>query len=299
MKKSVSHLRAIGFALTGYTLWVGADTCMKIASEASISPSEVVAFMGWGGALCMFLYAWPRGKLRGLWPKHPLQQMGRALLNLLSLVFNVIALKHLPLTLFFVTVFSNPMMVALLASFFLKEKLGLGKILAIIAGFAGVIIAVNPLQDFAHGEWIGYAAATASTVCFALGTIWLKHMGQSETTDSITFFTALVTGVLCSIFVPFNLQPLSPNLLATLSAMSLFAIAGNFAFYAAVRSTTATTVAQFHYTQIITGALMGYIIWHDVPSWNVYLGTAVIIGSGLYIANHARRAKNITAAAPL
>jgi drug/metabolite transporter (DMT)-like permease len=297
--RSISHLRAIGFALIGYTLWVGSDTFMKLAGEAAVPATEVAAFMGISGALLMVLYGWYKGKVKALWPKHPKKQIGRALLNMLSLIFNVIALKHLTLTLFFVTVFTNPMMVALLAAVFLKEKLTLGKILAIVGGFIGVLIAINPFQDFGQGEWIGYAAATASTVCFALGTTWLKHMAQSETTDSITFFTALFGGICCSVFLPAYAHPLSAHLVLILFGTSFFAIVGNFAFYASLKHTTATNVAQFHYTQIVMGALCSFIIWHDVPSWNVYLGAAVIIGSGLYIANHARKAENIAAATPL
>jgi drug/metabolite transporter (DMT)-like permease len=298
MTQQVSHIRAIGFALIGYTLWVVSDTFMKLAGEASIPPAEVVAFMGWCGVVIMILHAAPCGKLRTLWPKQPRKQIGRAMLSLFSLVFNVVALKHLSLTLFFVTVFTNPMMVALLATFFLKEKLTPGKIAAIIAGFIGVLIAINPFQDFSHGEWIGYAAATGSTVCFALSTTWLRHMAQSETTASITFFTSLVTGVVCSIVAPIHIQSISLYIFFVLFAMSAFAVVGNFAFYAAIQSTTATNVAQFHYTQLITGALASYLIWHDAPTLNVYLGAAIIIGSGLYIAHHARKAENIAAAIP-
>jgi drug/metabolite transporter (DMT)-like permease len=52
----------------------------------------------------------------------------------------------------------------------------------------------------------------------------------------------------------------------------------------------AATVAPFHYSQIITGGLIGYFIWHDVPSLHLLIGAIIIIASGLYIATHARRA---------
>jgi drug/metabolite transporter (DMT)-like permease len=60
--------------------------------------------------------------------------------------------------------------------------------------------------------------------------------------------------------------------------------------YYALRLTTAATVMQFHYSQIIAGALIGYLIWHDVPSWMTIGGAAVIIASGLFIAAHTHKA---------
>jgi drug/metabolite transporter (DMT)-like permease len=59
---------------------------------------------------------------------------------------------------------------------------------------------------------------------------------------------------------------------------------------AAYKHAPAATISPFHYSQIITGALLGYLIWHDVPTLHLMLGGTVIIGSGLYIAAHARKA---------
>jgi drug/metabolite transporter (DMT)-like permease len=46
-------------------------------------------------------------------------------------------------------------------------------------------------------------------------------------------------------------------------------------------------VSQFHYTQIVAGSLLGFLIWRDVPSLHTVLGAAIIIGAGLYIAAHS------------
>lgn len=287
---------AIGLAASSFALWVGVDTCMKLAGEASLPPYEIVAAMGLIGALMMLLFYGPRGKLAELWPKKPHSQVIRGNLSLISVFCNAIALKHLPLTLFYVTVFTAPMVIAILAAFILKERLTIGKALAVIAGFIGVVIAINPFQDFSNGEWIGYAAATASTMSYAISTIWLRRLTQGETTASTTFITSLVEGFGCSVFLFWYAAPITPYIFGLLFAMGLLCTIGNFAFYGALKFTTAANVAQFHYIQIILGALAGYLIWRDVPEWHLYLGAALIIASGLYIANHARKASTLVEA---
>ena len=53
----------------------------------------------------------------------------------------------------------------------------------------------------------------------------------------------------------------------------------------------AATVAPFMYSEIISGGLVGYFIWHDVPTPRLLTGAAIVIASGIYIVTHAHRAE--------
>jgi drug/metabolite transporter (DMT)-like permease len=66
--------------------------------------------------------------------------------------------------------------------------------------------------------------------------------------------------------------------------MGLFCALGTLCFYIAVKHTSAANVSQYHYTQLITGTLISYLVWHDKPGFFVVAGGALILGSGLYIA---------------
>jgi len=66
--------------------------------------------------------------------------------------------------------------------------------------------------------------------------------------------------------------------------MGLFCATGTLCFYIAVKHTSAANVSQYHYTQLLTGTLLSFLIWHDKPGLFVVLGGALILGSGLYIA---------------
>src|ERR1700679_2199741 len=85
-----------------------------------------------------------RAALCELWPRQPKPLTGRALLDVGNNLCVVIALRHLSLTLFYILVFTSPLLVAVLGRIFLNERLDWGKSAAILTGFLGVIIAVYP-----------------------------------------------------------------------------------------------------------------------------------------------------------
>lgn len=294
------HSRAILYALAGFALWVLADTCMKLAGEAQLPSYEVVGFMGLFAALSLAVVEGSRGKLRALWPQRPGMQLGRALLTFGCVMANTVALKHLPLTLFYVAVFTAPMIIAVLAAIFLREHLDWTKIAAVIAGFAGVVIAVDPWDHLGGGDWIGYAAAAASALFFSIMTVWIRVMTRTESPQSITFFTGLVEGSLGLVLMFWHAVPLSLSLFAILVVMGAVNVVGNLCICIALKRMAAATVEQFHYTQIITGALLGFLIWHEVPAQHTIIGVAVIIASGLYVAatthHAAKRAAAVTPA---
>jgi len=286
------HMRGIACALAGYTLWVIVDTLMKLAGESALPPYQVVGFLGLFFVIFLVAESAPRGELRALWPRNPRLQAMRAILPLGSNILNVIALKHLPLTLFYVTVFTAPMMIALLAALCLKERLSPLKVAAIMAGFIGVIIAIDPFGANAHGgDAIGYLAALGSTFCFAANTVWLRVMTQSETVRSLAFSISFIEAILgVALMLVLGHAPMTSLLLLILAAMALVNIVGNIMNFLALRLTTAANVAQFHYTQLVAGALIGYGIWHEIPTWHMAAGAILIIGSGLTIAQKAQSA---------
>ncbi len=300
MSRHASPLRGIVYALGGFSFWVLTDTTMKLAGENALPPYQVVAFLGIVAMLLLTVKAAAQKKLKALWPRRPMPQLARAALSVGSNIGNAIALNHLPLTSFYVIAFSAPMVIALLATVVLRERMGIAKFLAILAGFGGVVIAVNPAHILSGGNWIGYAGILFSVACFAVSSVWLRAMSQSETVDSMAFVTGLVEAVPClALMLVWHTEPMNARLLLTLFAMGACGVIGNFLYYDALRLAPAATVAPFHYTQIIMGAIIGFVVWNDVPSIHTLVGAAIITGAGLSIAAHASRtARRDAARAP-
>ena len=89
-------------------------------------------------------------------------------------------------------------------------------------------------------------------------------------------------------------EPLTWLLVLGLSAMGLFCALGTLCFYIAVKHTSAANVSQYHYTQLITGTVVSYLVWRTVPGVYVLMGGVLIFGSGLYIALAARERVPLT-----
>jgi drug/metabolite transporter (DMT)-like permease len=289
MASSVSDIEAVGFAVAGFTCWVLADTSIKMVGASNLPAYEVLAFLGLFIMLLLLLRGLWRREVKAVWPRCPKRQFVRSLLDLANNICVVIALRHLPLTMFYILVFMSPMVTTLLAAFFLHERLAWRRVAAIAVGFGGVVVAVDPIHSFHHGDWVGYAACMVCVASFSTNMVWGRVMTRTETPESLTFFTALMMAAVGFACMMLHAEPLTMRLTVTLVAMGLFCAFGSICFFIALKHTSAANVSQYHYTQFVTGALVGYLIWREKPTVSMLIGGAVIILSGVYIAMAASR----------
>jgi len=294
----------MAFAFAGFTLWVLTDTSIKLLGQTGLPWYEVLAFLG------LFMVLFLAG--RGLW-KHDLgalrphrlrPQIVRSALDLGNNICVIVALRHLTLTLFYILIFLAPITVSLLSSIFLRERLPWHKALAILTGFAGVVIAVHPWSGSREADWIGYTACFVCVACFSVNMVLARVLTQTETPESLTLFSGtIMTVVGFSLMVGYRLTlpqptPVTPRIGALLVAVGVLCATGSLCFFVALKHTAAANVSQIHYTQLVTGALMAWLVWRQKPTWLTVAGAALIIGSGLYIATLASRDHHSTWISP-
>jgi drug/metabolite transporter (DMT)-like permease len=289
MDSRVSHLGAIGLALAGFTFWVLADTSMKLAGNSHLPAYEIVAWQAVVVAAAMIVRGFTQGAPRGLLPKSPARLTVRALLDLANNLCVVIALRHLPLTLFYILVFLAPMATALLTAAFLRERLGWRKIVAVVGGFAGVVIAVNPFGAARQGDWIGFAACMICVACFSVNMVWSRVLMRTETPESLTLFSGVTQFLACALLMAGHAEPVNLKLGITLGAMGLFCAFGSMCFFVALQSTSPVHVSQCHYTQLVTGALLTWLIWRELPTMWMLAGSVLIVAAGLLMASALAR----------
>jgi len=228
-------------------------------------------------------------EVRAVWPRRPGRQFVRSSLDLANNICVVVALRHLPLTMFYILVFMSPMVITLMAAVFLHERLEGRRVAAVVAGFVGVVIAVDPLGSFRQGDWVGYAACMVCVACFSTNMVWGRVMTRTESPESLTFFSGLLMAVAGFACMLWHAEPLTQKLTVVLVAMGLFCAFGSICFFIALKHTSAANVSQYHYTQLLTGALVGYLLWREKPTIYMIVGGAVIILSGVYIAVRASK----------
>jgi drug/metabolite transporter (DMT)-like permease len=120
--------------------------------------------------------------------------------------------------------------------------------------------------------------------CFSVNMVWSRVLTRTEHPESLAFFSGLVTTAAGFALMMLHAEPLTARLTAGLFAMGLFCALGTLCFYVAVKHTTGANVSQYHYTQLITGTLVSYLIWHNKPGAYVVMGGLLILASGLYVA---------------
>ncbi len=272
-------------AIAAFTCFVLADTCIKGLVGFHLPVYEVVSSVAVLELVLLVGYAAARGRMAVLWPRRPLRPLLRSGLDLLNNICVVIALRHLPLALFYILVFLAPAVTTLLEAALLKEPLGRLRWMAVTTGFAGVVVAVNPWGTARAGDRTGYLACLVCVACFSANMVWSRRLTQGESPESLTFFSSMVQAATGIGLLLGHAVPVTVPMARLFAAAAVVSLAGGLCFFLALRRTSAATVSQFHYTQLLTGALLAFLIWRERPTIYMVLGGLLIVVSGWMAAN--------------
>ena len=213
--------------------------------------------------------------------KHLRWHVARALMFMLMTGMNFLALQYLQLTVTASIFFTVPIIIALVSARVLNEKLDAARWIAILAGFAGVLVIVHPWSAEFHPAMI---LAIGNAFLYALFNLMTRHLAAYDPPETIQYLPAVGAAI--------GLTPIAiafwewPEGLLEWSLACLLGVLGGLGHYLlalAHRYAPASVIAPFLYQQVIYMALFGYLVFGDVPSPNVWAGAAIVIASGLYL----------------
>jgi drug/metabolite transporter (DMT)-like permease len=288
----MTNPQAMLAALAAFFFWVLYDTTVKFGQQPPVSPFLVMAIVGFVSASSLTLFAAFTKTLPVLRPTRWREQGFTAALAALVIFSNIVAVKHLPLTLFYVIIFTAPLIIAGLSAFLKHEILTPVKIACLVAGFIGTVIAIGVKGG--NSDMIGIIAVFFGTMGFSARALMVRHMGKTVTPESTLIlcnFAVALTGIFGFLSSPSGADIETRAVLIFILSGVTSAV-GSILYFRAIQNTLSTTVAQFHYTQIIFGAIFGYILWHEIPTWNLVVGSIIIIASGLFLAAQANKTKS-------
>jgi S-adenosylmethionine uptake transporter len=192
------------------------------------------------------------------------------------------------------------LIVAVLAKLFMKEPLGRRQLAYIMIGFAGSVLAVNPFSaDLSGGSALGWILLPTYPLLFSITTLYVRRVRQTEGSISVAFFAPTLRIIVFLPVVLFLWKPMTIMQIALLIGSGVLVTIGNLMFNNALARADSAIIAPLHYSQLILGALFGYVFFSDVPAWHVYLGSAIIIASGLAGAKLAYRRERLLTAQPV
>ena len=213
--------------------------------------------------------------------RHARSHALRALMIIAMTWMNFWALQYLQLAVTSSIAFSVPIIIALLAAPILGEKLDAGRWAAIVAGFAGVMVIVRPWSAEFHPAIV---LSIMNAVLYALFILMTRRLAAYDSPETIQYLPALgaTIGLAPFAFAAWD----GPDGWLEWTVACLLGVLGGTGHYLlalAHRYAPATVIAPFLYQQVLYAAVFGYVIFGDVPVAAVWLGAAIVIGSGLYL----------------
>lgn len=287
---NLSHKGAMLCAVLAYMLWSVGDALAKLAGQAQVPFLQIIALTTFSSAVTVFVYSAYKKNIKALKPRRVGLEIFRSLLLLGSFSAGVTAFIHLPLVNVYVVIFTLPMLIALFAALLMGEAVPLKQGLAIMAGFGGVLIALDPAHiDFSGGALIGYVALPIFVVFGVSGTLMLRFMGRSETYESLAFFPMFVRAALLFLPMAMTFEPMDAVQSFYVLMQGFLNGIGVLLMAAAIKKIQVAVTSQFMYTQIVMAGALGYFIWHDTITPHLALGALIIIAAGIYGARLPQR----------
>ncbi|MFC0217141.1 DMT family transporter [Pseudochelatococcus lubricantis] len=194
---------------------------------------------------------------------------------------NFMALKYLPLTITGSIMFSSPLILCLLSGVALGERVDWQRWLAVLTGFAAILIIIRPDPASLHPAMLYSVAMAVLMAFYAILTRKLAGVDSSLTQQCYISFTGFAFAL------PFAFQGWTwPHTPAGWFACVLIGLAGlvGHTFYSiAHRFAPATTLAPFTYAQLVFMALGSWLVFAQAPDIYFFIGLPILIGSGIYI----------------
>jgi drug/metabolite transporter (DMT)-like permease len=204
----------------------------------------------------------------------------RACSQFLAMVSIFTAFRLMPLADAVAIQFASPLFLTVLSIFLLGEQVGLHRWSAVLVGFAGVLVMVQPGPGLLES---GAGFALVNAVVSASVTIAMRRMSLTESSTALVAWQGGFTLLLSLCLLPFGWVTPSWQGLLLMAAVGILSGIGQFCWTQAFRFAPAAVAAPFSYMSMIWALGFGYILWGDVPTVSLLAGGAVVAASGLYI----------------
>ena len=204
----------------------------------------------------------------------------RSVFGILGMGGMFVAYIYLPMANAAILLFTAPIFIAILSLFFTKDKVEWGKWIAIFLGFLGVIIVNNP-SDLSFG--IGEIAAIIGAFFQACAMLTLRKLGQTQSNMTILFyfhfFASIISGGAC-LYFPFKFDL---SIFILMIGVAFLGFSAQLMLTISHRKAPAALLAPFTYTNLIWTSLIGFFLYHEIPSERLWIGGSIIILAGLFL----------------
>jgi drug/metabolite transporter (DMT)-like permease len=227
--------------------------------------------------------------------RRPQHHVMRGLSQSMSQTFSVLAFSLMPLAGAIAINFSAPLWAALVSVIWFREQAGFARWIVLLCGFLGVLIVTNPGVD---SLTLGAIFALLNAIMLGSVTVAVRRMTATEAPNTLLIWQLATVSIFHSVLLLFGVR------WATLGDFMLFVLAGvanlvgQYFWTKSLVLAPTTAVSPFFYFMLVWALVIGFVVWGDVPSIGLLLGSSIVVGSGLLLLWHEaqrRRLANVAA----
>jgi len=267
--------------------------CMVIATilfaGASAASKWLVAIYPVGEVLCLRSFAsliagaaviLPVSGLSAFVTHRPRDHLARGLSQSISQLCLLLAFSLMPLAGAVAINFSAPLFAALVSIIWLKEPAGFVRGGALVIGFVGVLIVTNPGSN---SLTLGALFALTNAVMYGTVTVAVRGMTRTESANTLVMWQLAVLAFFHSFLLLFGWRSPSPIDAAMLFGTGFTNAVGQWFWTKALQLAPAPAVTPFYYLMLVWALMFGFLIWGDLPSASLLVGSAIVVMTGLFL----------------
>ena len=241
---------------------------------------QVIFFRGFFG-IVLYYFVIPKERIRDFYfTKRPLLHFSRCFFGLAALLSIFTALRNLPLATVVSISFAAPIFTTIFSIFFLSERVGYFRWLAVFIGFIGILIISEPGLSSLNVYYI-------FPVIFVLGmsyvAISIRQLSSTEPVWLISLFFSAAITIAGLLTLPFGWIMPSFYDLTLLSMIGFFGGVANLWLSQSYKFSEVSLVTPLKYLALVFAIIFGYLIWGEVPSGKTLIGAILVIASSIII----------------
>ena len=241
---------------------------------------QVIFFRGFFG-IVLYYFVIPKERIRDFYfTKRPLLHFSRCFFGLAALLSIFTALRNLPLATVVSISFAAPIFTTIFSIFFLSERVGYFRWLAVFIGFVGILIISEPGLSSLNVYYI-------FPVIFVLGmsyvAISIRQFSSTEPVWLISLFFSAAITIAGLLTLPFGWIMPSFYDLTLLSMIGFFGGVANLWLSQSYKFSEVSLVTPLKYLALVFAIVFGYLIWGEVPSGKTLIGAILVIASSIII----------------
>jgi drug/metabolite transporter (DMT)-like permease len=272
----------IAFMIGATVLFAGTTALAKWM--AAIYPvGEVMFFRSFSSFAVYAVFVLPFTGFSVFATKRPRDHLARGISQSISQTFTVLAVSMMPLAGAVAINFSAPLWSALLSVLWLKERPGPARWMALLTGFVGVLIVTHPGTDTLQ---VGALFALGNAIMYGSVTVAVRGMTATESTATLLMWQMVTMATLHTLLLLFGFLMPTPADAAMLILSGIANAIGQYLWTKALLLAPATAVSPFYYLMLVWALVIGYLVWGDVPTLALLVGSGIVVACGLFLLWH-------------